>query len=168
MTFLGIMADQVFGGAKSKGAASLAVEDRRPKAPIEQLQLLPDTRGKKSKAKAEGRPAVAPPKEAKRPPLDSKTGNSIGHKSIKSKNKVLRKATIQPRTDLMYHGMLESSQRYDPRLNHRTAGVQDPQAPDLAHDHFLELDRNQDGNVDPVERAFGRLDIDRDLQHRQP
>jgi hypothetical protein len=28
------------------------------------------------------------------------------------------------------------------------------------------LDRNQDGKIDPVERAFGRIDMDRDLPTR--
>src|SRR4029078_7876270 len=41
-----------------------------------------------------------------------------------------------------------------------------PQTPDLTHDHFQELDRNQDGMIDPVERAFGRIDMDRDLHTR--
>jgi hypothetical protein len=59
--------------------------------------------------------------------------------------------------------MMEDFQRYDPRPNHRAGVVQDPQAPGLAHDHFPELDRNQDGRIDPVERAFGRLDMERDL-----
>ena len=81
--------------------------------------------------------------------------------------KVLHKAVVQPRTDLMYYGVLEDSQRYDPRPNPHTAGVPNPQTPDLTHDHFQELDRNQDGKIDPVERAFGRLDMDRDLHNRQ-
>lgn len=81
--------------------------------------------------------------------------------------KVLPKAVVQPRTDLMYYGVLEDSQRYDPRPNPHTAGVPNPQTPDLTHDHFQELDRNQDGKIDPVERAFGRLDMDRDLHNRQ-
>ena len=78
------------------------------------------------------------------------------------------KAVVQPRTDLMYHGMLESSQRYDPRRNHRGAGVPDPHNPELTHDHFQELDRNQDGTIDPVERTVGRPDMDRDLYDRRP
>lgn len=77
------------------------------------------------------------------------------------------KAVVQPRTDLMYHGMLESPQRYDPRRNHLGAGVPDPHTPELTHDHFQELDRNQDGKIDPVERSFGRLDMDRDLSSHQ-
>ena len=51
-------------------------------------------------------------------------------------------------------------------LEPRLAGVPSPQTLDLTHDHFQELDRNQDGMIDPVERAFGRIDMDRDLHTR--
>ena len=78
------------------------------------------------------------------------------------------KAVVQPRTDLMYHGMFESPQRYNPRRNHLGAGILDPHNPELTHDHFQELDRNQDGQIDPVERTFGRPDMDRDLHDRRP
>jgi hypothetical protein len=90
------------------------------------------------------------------------------HRRVKVSKKHVPKAVVQPRQDLAHHGLLEDSQRYDPRPNHRTAGVQNPQTPDLTHDHFQELDRNQDGKIDPVERVFGRLDMDRDLHDRQP
>ena len=78
------------------------------------------------------------------------------------------KVVVPPRTDLMYYGMLESPQRYDPRRNHFGGGVPDPHIPELTHDHFQELDRNQDGTIDPFERAFGRPDMDRDLYDRRP
>ena len=86
--------------------------------------------------------------------------------TTKTLKKAIPKAVVQPRTDLMYYGMLEDSQRYDPRPNPRLAGVPNPQSSDLTHDHFQELDRNQDGIIDPVERAFGRIDMDRDLNTR--
>ncbi|BFU95841.1 MAG: protein of unknown function [Nitrospira sp.] len=77
------------------------------------------------------------------------------------------KVMIQPsQRELVFHGLLETPQRYDPRLNHRTARMPAIQTPDVARDHFLELDRNQDGHVDPVERTFGRLDMEHDLQPR--
>lgn len=66
----------------------------------------------------------------------------------------------------MHYGVLEDSQRYDPRLPADSAGMPHPQALDLTHDHFQELDRNQDGKIDPVERVFGRIDMDRDLDTR--
>jgi|RhiMetdeSRZDD1v2_1073273.scaffolds.fasta_scaffold540216_2 hypothetical protein len=89
------------------------------------------------------------------------------HRVIKASKKVPRKAVVvQPRMDLIHYGVLEDSQRYDPRPHAHTAGVPNPQTPDLTHDHFQELDRNQDGKIDPVERAFGRIDMDRDLNTR--
>jgi hypothetical protein len=78
------------------------------------------------------------------------------------------KAVVQPRTDLMYYGILESPQRYDPVRNHLGGGVPNPDILELTHDHFQELDRNQDGAIDPVERTFGRPDMDRDLHDRRP
>ena len=88
---------------------------------------------------------------------------------MKVHKKEMPKAIVAPSIDLMHHGMLESPQRYDPRRNHRVgAGTPDPHNPELTHDHFQELDRNQDGSIDPVERVFGRLDMDRDLYDRRP
>jgi len=78
------------------------------------------------------------------------------------------KAVVQPRTDLMYHGMLESPQRYDPRRNHPGAGVPSTHDPELTDDHFQELDRNLDGTIDPIERTFGRPDMDRDFYDSLP
>lgn len=94
---------------------------------------------------------------------------SMGRKTrrpLKASRKTAVKAVVQPRTDLSPYGMLEDSQRYDPSPRAVSAGVPNPQRLDLAHDHFQELDRNQDGKVDPVERAVGRIDIDRDLYTR--
>jgi len=109
------------------------------------------------------RPSMKEPKGAvlRRP---SFTANS--HRAIKAHKKALPKAVVQPRTDLMHYGVLENAQRYDPRPNPHSAGVLNPQTPDLTHDHFQELDHNKDGRIDPVERAFGRIDMDRDLHTR--
>jgi hypothetical protein len=109
------------------------------------------------------------PKAAKAMPAE--TGNAVRkpRRAVKASKKVPRKAVVvQPRTDLMHYGVLEDSQRYDPRphAHAHAAGVPNPQTPDLTHDHFQELDRNQDGKIDPVERAFGRIDMDRDLNTR--
>jgi hypothetical protein len=89
------------------------------------------------------------------------------HRQGKGSKKAKPQTVVKPRTDLMYHGMLEDPSRYDPRQNRQTAGAPDPHTPELTHDHFQELDRNRDGKIDPVERAFGRLDMDRDLSTRQ-
>jgi hypothetical protein len=82
---------------------------------------------------------------------------------MRASKKAVPKALVLPRTDLMHYGVLENAQRYDPRPH---AGVPHPQTPDVIHDHFQELDRNRDGAIDPVERAFGRIDMDRDLDAR--
>jgi hypothetical protein len=69
--------------------------------------------------------------------------------------------------NLSHHEILEQPRRYDPGRDRRTGRVLNPQAEELLQDHFLELDRNRDGAIDPFERALGRLDIDRDLNNRQ-
>ena len=111
------------------------------------------------------------PGETLRRPSKEKTTEHLAkprtHQPRKANTKSKARATIKPRTDLMYHGILEDPSRYDPRQNHQTAGAPDPQTPELTHDHFQELDRNRDGKIDPVERVFGRLDMDRDLSQRQ-
>ena len=100
---------------------------------------------------------------------DLKLTKSKNPRHMKVHKKEMPKAIVAPSIDLMHHGMLESPQRYDPRRNHRVgAGTPDPHNPELTHDHFQELDRNQDGSIDPVERVFGRLDMDRDLYDRRP
>jgi hypothetical protein len=91
---------------------------------------------------------------------------SKGGIQVKVRKKAMVKAVVQPRTDLIHYGVLEDSQRYDPRPHTDSGAVRSPQTPELTHDHFQELDRNQDGMIDPVERAFGRIDMDRDLHSR--
>ena len=134
----------------------------------EQEQTSPVQRGKKSSM----RPATehqqeAIQKQAKPVLTELKPTSPKRPRSTKVHKKLAPKAVVQPRTDLMYHGMLESSQRYDPRRNHLGAGVPDPYNPGLTHDHFQELDRNQDGTIDPVERTFGRPEMERDLSTHQ-
>ena len=134
-----------------------------------QGQNLPVQRAKKSPIPtARERQPEAIQKQAKPVPTELKPTNPRGPRRMKVHRKEVPKAVVQPRTDLMYHGMLESPQRYDLRRNQLGAGVPDPHTSELAHDHFQELDRNQDGIIDPVERTFGRLDIDRDLHDRRP
>jgi hypothetical protein len=87
-------------------------------------------------------------------------------RALQARKKTTSKAVLQPRTDLIQYGVLRDSQRYDPRPYSRHGGLPHPQTSDLTFDHFQELDRNQDGMIDPVERAFGRIDMDRDLLSR--
>lgn len=118
---------------------------------------------------ATGRPSETIQKQTKSVQTEFKSRRSKHPRHprhMKVQKKAVPKAVVQPRTDLLYYGMLESQQRYDPRRNHLSGGVPDPHNPDLTHDHFQELDRNQDGQIDPVERTFGRPDMDRDLHNR--
>ena len=96
-----------------------------------------------------------------------KQTNPKSARQMKVHRKSAPKAVVQSGTDLMYHGMLETPQRYNPRRNHLGVGVLDPHNPELTHDHFQELDRNQDGKIDPVERTFGRLDMHWDISTHQ-
>jgi hypothetical protein len=106
-------------------------------------------------------------RQARLAPSEIKRTGPKTHQRLKAHSKRVPKAVVQPRTDLMYHGMLESPQRYDLRRNHLGVGFPNPHVPELTHGHFQELDRNQDGLIDPIERAFSRLDIDRDLQNHR-
>jgi hypothetical protein len=76
-------------------------------------------------------------------------------------------AIVQPKPDLSYYGILEHPQRYDPSRDRRAGRAPNPQAGEILHDHFQELDKNHDGMIDPFERAFGRLDMDRDVSNHQ-
>lgn len=76
-------------------------------------------------------------------------------------------AVVEPNPDLSYHGILEQPQRYDPSRDRRAGRPPNPQADEILHDHFQELDKNHDGMIDPFERAFGRLDMNRDVSNYQ-
>ena len=154
---------------KAKESAPVVVVAKPTKQQSEQGGNPSIQRAKKSPiSAATERQPEAIQKQAKPVPTELKPKSPKRHRRMKVHKKGAPKAVVQPRTDLMYHGMLESPQRYDPRRNHLGAGVQDPHTLELTHDHFQELDRNQDGTIDPVERTFGRLDMDRDLHDRQP
>jgi len=159
--------------ATTKAKGSVPVVAAKPtKQQSEQGQTLSIQRSKKSPMpSATERQPEAIQKQAKPVPTELKPASPTSQKShrrMKTHKRRVPKAVVQPRTDLMYHGMLESPQRYDSRRNHLDAGVPDPHNSELTQDHFQELDRNQDGSIDPVERAFGRLDMDRDFHDRGP
>jgi hypothetical protein len=88
------------------------------------------------------------------------------HQSKVSSKRVRPKAVLRPKHDILPHAILKDPRRYDLPLHYGTAGVNGPQTPYVTHDHFQELDRNQDGRIDPIERAVGRLDMDRDFPDR--
>lgn len=168
--FVGSLGGQAYGGAKkAKEPVFVTVENDTSKSTVVRMEQPLDRAGGKSKpAAVPGNQADDLPKKLKQTPVWSKPENRKARRPVKTNRKALRKAVVKPSSDYMIHGILENPQRYDPRPNHRAAAVQDPQRFEIAQEHFLELDRNQDGKVDPVERAFSRLDMDRDLQHRQP
>lgn len=153
---------------KSKEQASSVVLARPSKPSPERAQKSTRATAKRSAVSVPEQQPEVLQGQAKQTTTESKATGRKGHRQVKISKKISPKAVVQPRTDLMYHGMLESPQRYDPRRSHLGTGVPDPYNPELTHDHFQELDRNQDGSIDPVERTFGRLDMDRDLHNRRP
>jgi hypothetical protein len=165
LAVLAAMAGQTSAATKqAKESTSVAVSVK----PAKQEEYLLIQRAKKSPAPlAAEHPSVAIQKQAKSVRTELKARSSKKPRRMKVHKKEAPKAVVQPRTDLMYYGMLESPQRYDPRRNRLGVGIPDPQISELIYDHFQELDRNQDGTIDPVERTFGRPDMDRDLHDRQ-
>jgi len=158
---------------RAKKSPTPAATERQPEAIQKQVKPAPAER--KPASPKSPVPAVtehqpeAIQKQAEPVPTERKPASPKSPRGVRVHKKVAPKAVLQPRTDLMYHGMLESPQRYDPRRNHHVgAGVPDPHNPELTLDHFQELDHNQDGSIDPVERVFGRLDMDRDFHDRRP
>lgn len=154
-------------GAKVPVSALVTMKSPKPQSKRDQKPAnLRDKNSRTPPAVPERQPEAVQ-KQAQQALSESKLPGAKSHRRVKLNKKMAPKAVVQPRTDRMYHGLLENSQRYDPRPNYLTAGVPNPQTPDLAHDHFQELDRNRDGKIDPVERALGRLDMERDLSTHQ-
>jgi hypothetical protein len=157
-----------------EGLAARKVQKQNPGALLN--GLTPTSESLPQRTLATRSPSAQPLSTESRQPyavrqkkITSGEAPSTGRKSrraMKASKKAAAKAVVQPRTDLIPYGMLVDSQRYDPRPRAASPGVTSPQALDLTHDHFQELDRNQDGRIDPVERAFGRIDMDRDLHTR--
>jgi hypothetical protein len=171
VAFLAGTVGQTIAAPKKAGESAPAVVAVKPsKQQSEQGQNPSIQRaGKSPIPTATGRQPEAFQKQAEPVSTELKPASPKSPRHMKVHKKHAPKAVVQPRTDLMYHGMLESPQRYDPRRNHHVgAGVPDPHNPELTLDHFQELDHNQDGSIDPVERVFGRLDMDRDFHDRRP
>jgi len=160
--------EQTIAATKKAKESTPVVVSKPHKEQSEQRQDPPLQRAKKNPIPTAMERPEAIQKQAKPVQTELKQTNPRSLRRMKVHRKGVPKAVVQPRTDLMYHGMLESPQRYDPRRNHLGAGAPDPHNPELTHDHFQELDRNQDGTIDPVERTFGRPDMDRDLHDRGP
>lgn len=89
------------------------------------------------------------------------------HRRARAVKQLRPQATLTPKPDVSYRGMLQQPQRYTPHYEHGKGGVPNPNAGALLHEHFQELDKNRDGSIDPFERALGRLDLERDLADHQ-
>ena len=123
-------------------------------------------------AESKARPTKSIPKKVPREERPHLQASKSHHRTMPDRHRpktlVVRPlATVLPKPDLSYHGILEHPQRYDPSLQRHKGAPHNPQAGELLHDHFQELDKNHDGVLDPFERALGRLDMDRDLSNRQ-
>jgi hypothetical protein len=134
------------------------------------------------KTAAQSLPTLAAPRHAVKP-LASRKGHMSGPQTgMATKNKKLsdrqpRKAlrgrkpmpaerVPEPMPGLAHHGVLKGPHRYHLNQGDRRSIVVTPYPGNLVHDHFLELDKNQDGVIDPLERAVGRLDLERDQNIR--
>ena len=169
VVFAGAAVGEAFAATKSAKEPAPGIFTTKPAKPqSEQGQPLANPRAKKSESPVVSthQPEVVQ-KAAQPAPTELRPSGARVPRRMKVHKKVMPKAVVQPSKDLIYQGLLEDPQRYDPRPNYRTAGVLNPQTPDLAHDHFQELDRNLDGKVDPFERTLRRLDMERDLSTYQ-
>jgi hypothetical protein len=155
------------GEAPRSQPASVA----QPKKPRSVAETKVPASPKVAVAAPSGKSPDHPSKLLRRPPKEEpqslvpKPHKSARHS--KKSRKAKAEAVVRSRKDLMYHSILEGPSRYEPRRDHQTTGPPDPQTSELTYEHFQELDRNGDGSIDPVERAFGRLDMDHDLSKRQ-
>lgn len=148
----------------------LAAESR-DKTVVHRKAAISPARGKAGAARDSRPPSQrqtlqAPAQEEiKKKPSEVRARKSTRRSKVSKRH---HKAAPSSRPDLAYHGILYRPQRYDPsRGDRRTGGAPNPHAAELVHDHFLELDRNRDGSIDPMERTLGRLDLDRDLANRR-
>ena len=85
-------------------------------------------------------------------------------KALRGRKSMPSETVAKSMPGLGHHGLLKTSHRY--YLKDRGNVVASPHPGDLALDHFLELDKNRDGVIDPLEQAVGRLDIERDMNNR--
>jgi hypothetical protein len=148
--------------AKSKKDAKSLVAQAL--APDRQVPAKLPKVGAKQPARTESSRTVAAASQGQTP-SDRASRKIRRHKKAGKKWRL--PAIVKPKPDLSYYGILEQPQRYDPSRDRRAGRAPNPQADEILHDHFQELDKNHDGMIDPFERAFGRLDMDRDVSNHQ-
>ena len=134
------------------------------------------------KAEVKRAPTVVSPRPVPKPLLarkgrlsDSRTGmvlknkkpsNRQARKALRGRKPMPSEAAVESMPDLAHHGLLTGPHRYHLDRGDRRSVVITPHPGDLVLDYFLELDKNRDGVIDPLERATGRLDIERDVSPR--
>jgi len=150
--------------APAKSKKDVKVPVAQPIAPDRQAPAKLPKVGAKQPARTESSRTVAAASQGQ-PPSDRASRKIRRHK--KAGKKWRPPAIVQPKPDLSYYGILEQPQRYDPSRDRRAGRAPNPRAGEILHDHFQELDKNHDGMIDPFERAFGRLDMDRDVSNHQ-
>jgi hypothetical protein len=157
------------GWYEAKDQLSMAAT-ARPQQEVREPQARTGPSGQQTSLTRGNTPQKTPTKKDMKGKRPSKrqhpqvTGPSTGRKKT-GKNRRPR-AAVQSKPDLSYHGLLQHKRRYGSSLERRKGGVPNPQTSELLHEHFQELDKNGDGTIDPLERAMGRLDMDRDLSNR--
>ena len=160
-----------FGELESLVLAATGKPKNEAKQPVVQ-PITPDRQvpaklpkvGAKKPATTESSKTVAAASQGQTP-SDRATRKIRRHQ--KAAKKWRPPAIVQPKPDLSYYGILEQPQRYDPSRDRRSGRAPNPQASEILHDHCQELDKNHDGLINPFERAFGRLDMDRDVSNHQ-
>jgi hypothetical protein len=97
----------------------------------------------------------------KKKPSDRQTSKaSRGRKPVPSET------VAESMPGIAHDSLLAAPHRYRLNRGDRNSVVVTPHPGDLVQDRFLELDKNRDGFIDPLERATGRLDIERDIISR--
>jgi hypothetical protein len=97
---------------------------------------------------------------------NKKPSNRQARKALRGRKPMPSEAAAESMPNLAQRGLLTPPHRYHLDQGDRRSVVVSPRSGDLAQDHFLELDKNRDGVIDPLERATGRLDIERDVSTR--
>lgn len=164
------------GAESAELAQAASVSQATPEAKSQKIQpsvsetLRPPIGHKQTRKKASKSVSGtgAEIKADKSSPTKKMCAKTAGAKRLKGRAlSAVTAAPMDPRPKIdmgrAHYGLLEQSQRYKPGQDRGTGRVLHPRAGELLHDHFLELDRNSDGVIDPFERAVSRLHIDRDL-----